>query len=143
MLHCLIPGDLLAGTQWSQGCNPLRRVHLSPGSCKTAMCHWVTFHRQHPTQEYVLDYILERKSVEDLYGSIKTIRYESQKYGMRRCGLRHLMYLVEGDPNNLQDSGVHHKPTSLLCVSTMSLLQERLCLWKCSPRTSAGVALMH
>ena len=62
-------------------------------------------YRQDPAVEYVLDYLLERKSVEDLYGSIKTVRYESQKYGMRRCGLRHLMYLVEGDPNNLQDSG--------------------------------------
>ena len=60
--------------------------------------------RQNPAVEYVLDYLLERKSVEDLMGSIKNQRFDTQKYGMRRCGLRHLLYLVEGDPNNLQDS---------------------------------------
>lgn len=71
-------------------------------------------YRQNTAVEYVLDYLLERKSVEDLYGSIKTVRYETQKYGMRRCGLRHLMYLVEGDPHNLQDSGTH----TLTCSQT-------------------------
>jgi crossover junction endonuclease MUS81 len=47
----------------------------------------------------VLDYILERKSVGDLLASIKSSdRYAAQKYHLRRCGLRHVYYLIEGDP---------------------------------------------
>ena len=53
--------------------------------------------------EYVLDYILERKRVDDLHSSIKDRRYDKQKYNMQRCGLRHLVYLVEGDPDTLGD----------------------------------------
>lgn len=53
--------------------------------------------------EYVLDYIMERKRVDDLHQSIKDRRYDKQKYNMQRCGLRHLVYLVEGDPDALGD----------------------------------------
>ncbi len=54
-------------------------------------------------QEWVLDYIIERKNVDDLFSSIKSTRYEQQKYWLKRCGLRHLMYLVEGNPDQLSD----------------------------------------
>ena len=50
-----------------------------------------------------MDYILERKRVDDLHHSIKDRRYDKQKYNMQRCGLRHLIYLVEGDPDTLGD----------------------------------------
>ena len=59
-------------------------------------CHLVGQIRRNPANEWVLDYIVERKNVADLFGSIKSNRYEQQKYWMKRCGLRHLMYLVEG-----------------------------------------------
>ena len=51
-----------------------------------------------PRAEYVLDAIVERKSVADLLGSVKGGRYEKQKYLLRRCGLRRLIYLIEGVP---------------------------------------------
>jgi len=54
--------------------------------------------------EYVLDYVLERKRVDDLHGSIISRRYDKQKYNMNMCGLRHLMYLVEGDPDTLDET---------------------------------------
>ena len=61
---------------------------------------WIARQRSHPREEYVLDYILERKSIIDLLQSIKdSNRYVAQKYVLKRCGLRHLYYLVEGDPN--------------------------------------------
>lgn len=53
-----------------------------------------------------MDYIVERKGVADLLGSIKSGRYEQQKYWMKRCGLRHLMYLVEGKPEDLAEGGL-------------------------------------
>ena len=51
-----------------------------------------------PAAEYVLDAVVERKSVADLLGSVKGGRYEKQKYLLRRCGLRRLIYLIEGVP---------------------------------------------
>ena len=64
--------------------------------------------RRYPGVEYVMDYILERKRVDDLHQSIKDRRYDKQKYNMQRCGLRHLIYLVEGDPDTLGDETGGH-----------------------------------
>ncbi|KAM3358272.1 crossover junction endonuclease MUS81 [Capsicum galapagoense] len=49
--------------------------------------------------EYVLDFIVERKNVEDLQSSIRDNRYRDQKLRLLRCGLKKLMYVIEGDPN--------------------------------------------
>ncbi|KAK4738108.1 hypothetical protein R3W88_001805 [Solanum pinnatisectum] len=49
--------------------------------------------------EYVLDFIVERKNVEDLQSSIKDNRYRDQKLRLLRCGLKKLIYVIEGDPN--------------------------------------------
>lgn len=67
--------------------------------------------RKHGGVEYVMDYILERKRVDDLHHSIKDRRYDKQKYNMQRCGLRHLIYLVEGDPDTLGDESGEHCTT--------------------------------
>lgn len=62
--------------------------------------------------EYVLDYVLERKRVDDMAGSIKSRRYDRQKFNMNMCGLRHLVYLVEGNPDTLgNESGMRHTPS--------------------------------
>ena len=78
---------------------------------------WVwSLYRHNPQEEYVLDYILERKRVDDLYQSIKSEnRYDKQKWRMHQCGLRHLIYLVEGDPDTLDETGI----TFLLAVSSI------------------------
>lgn len=63
---------------------------------------WIARSRRDPNTEYVLDYILERKSLTDLLASIKdSNRYTSQKYFLRRCGLKNLYYLIEGDAEAL------------------------------------------
>ncbi|KAL0033716.1 hypothetical protein WJX77_002280 [Trebouxia sp. C0004] len=62
---------------------------------------WIAHSRRQPGVEYVLDYILERKRVDDMAGSIKSRRYDRQKFNMNMCGLRHLVYLVEGNPDTL------------------------------------------
>ncbi|KAF7138818.1 hypothetical protein RHSIM_Rhsim07G0062200 [Rhododendron simsii] len=50
--------------------------------------------------EYVLDFIVERKNVDDLRYSIRDNRYRDQKLRLTRCGLKKLIYMVEGDPNS-------------------------------------------
>ncbi|VAH76139.1 unnamed protein product [Triticum turgidum subsp. durum] len=61
---------------------------------------WIARHRRSHT-EYVLDFVVERKSVTDLVSSIRDSRYKDQKLRLKKCGLRKLIYLVEGDPNPL------------------------------------------
>uniref|UniRef100_A0A672JC92 Crossover junction endonuclease MUS81 n=1 Tax=Salarias fasciatus TaxID=181472 RepID=A0A672JC92_SALFA len=45
--------------------------------------------------ELVLDYIVERKRMDDLCGSIIDGRFREQKFRLKRCGLRRPVYLVE------------------------------------------------
>ncbi|XP_013876683.1 crossover junction endonuclease MUS81 isoform X1 [Austrofundulus limnaeus] len=47
-------------------------------------------------RELVLDYIIERKRMDDLCGSIIDGRFREQKFRLKRCGLRRPIYLVEG-----------------------------------------------
>uniref|UniRef100_A0ACD5XFP9 Uncharacterized protein n=1 Tax=Avena sativa TaxID=4498 RepID=A0ACD5XFP9_AVESA len=61
---------------------------------------WIARRRGLDT-DYVLDFIVERKNVDDFVGSIIDNRYKDQKLRMKKCGLRKLIYLVEGDPNTV------------------------------------------
>ncbi|KAF8306454.1 hypothetical protein DL93DRAFT_2088571 [Clavulina sp. PMI_390] len=45
--------------------------------------------------EYVLDYIIERKRIDDLVGSIKDGRFHEQKFRLKQSGIGRLYYLVE------------------------------------------------
>ncbi|KAF5905421.1 crossover junction endonuclease MUS81 isoform X1, partial [Clarias magur] len=46
-------------------------------------------------RELVLDYIIERKRIDDLCGSIIDGRFREQKFRLKRCGLNKPIYLVE------------------------------------------------
>lgn len=59
---------------------------------------WIARHKV-LRHEYVLDFIVERKRVDDLWSSIKDNRYKQQKLRLQRCGVKRLVYLIEGDPN--------------------------------------------
>ncbi|KAI7733416.1 hypothetical protein M8C21_005165 [Ambrosia artemisiifolia] len=59
---------------------------------------WIARHKQLGS-EYVLDFIVERKNVDDLRSSIRDNRYREQKVRILRSGLKRFIYLVEGDPN--------------------------------------------
>ena len=50
-----------------------------------------------PETDYALDFIIERKRVDDLVSSIKDARYVAQKYFLKRSGVSRLVYLVQGD----------------------------------------------
>ncbi|XP_064787103.1 crossover junction endonuclease MUS81 isoform X2 [Oncorhynchus masou masou] len=51
--------------------------------------------RAPPSRELVLDYIIERKRMDDLCGSIIDGRFREQKFRLKRCGLQKPIYLVE------------------------------------------------
>ncbi|VAH68036.1 unnamed protein product [Triticum turgidum subsp. durum] len=77
---------------------PVEIKHLPVGDAL-----WIARHKELDT-EYVLDFIVERKNVDDLLGSIKDNRYKDQKLRLKKCGLRKLIYLVEGDVNTVDGS---------------------------------------
>jgi crossover junction endonuclease MUS81 len=51
----------------------------------------------------MLDFIIERKRLDDLLASIVGNRYDAQKYHLRRCGIKNLMYLLEGDAESIPE----------------------------------------
>ncbi|XP_044390095.1 crossover junction endonuclease MUS81 isoform X2 [Triticum aestivum] len=77
---------------------PVEIKHLPVGDAL-----WIARHKE-LDMEYVLDFIVERKNVDDLLGSIKDNRYKDQKLRLKKCGLRKLIYLVEGDVNTVDGS---------------------------------------
>jgi crossover junction endonuclease MUS81 len=46
-------------------------------------------------EEVMLDWIVERKRLDDLVGSIKDGRFHEQKFRLRRSGVRNVVYIVE------------------------------------------------
>lgn len=84
---------------------------------------WVARSKADPKISYALDYVVERKNVKDLVGSIKSGRYERQKYVLQRCGLRRVMYLIEGNP----DAEVQGVRPLFLMAPPCHLHTARLC----------------
>ncbi|KAL7234540.1 hypothetical protein ACSBR1_018034 [Camellia fascicularis] len=70
----------------------VRRLHVGDGI-------WIARHK-HLGSEYILDFIVERKNVDDLRCSIRDNCYRDRKLRLLRCRLKKLIYVVEGDPNS-------------------------------------------
>lgn len=82
---------------------------------------WIARRKGRMNEEYILDYILERKSVEDLIQSIKDSgRYHNQKYRLKHCGLNNLYYLVEGQVELLSSSS-DYKLVCTACAKTSTI----------------------
>ena len=82
---------------------------------------WVARRKDNPREEYVLDYIIERKSLQDLIQSVKgSGRYYSQKYRLQHCGLNNVYYLVEGDIEGL-GSSTDYKLVCTSCAKTSTI----------------------
>ncbi|XP_022808699.1 uncharacterized protein LOC111345675 isoform X3 [Stylophora pistillata] len=58
--------------------------------------------RDMPDQELVLPMVVERKTWDDLWSSLKSTRFLNQVKRMKNCGLENLFYLVEGNPKELK-----------------------------------------
>ena len=82
-----------------RGISPLVRS-LDLGDClwiaKTTDPSLLQQHGEEPgTDEVVLDWIIERKRLDDLVGSIKDGRFHEQKFRLRRSGVRNVAYVIE------------------------------------------------
>lgn len=65
---------------------------------------WIA--RDECDRELVLPYIVERKRKDDLASSIKDGRYYEQKYRLKQCGLKNIIYLIENIGGNDQNLGL-------------------------------------
>lgn len=73
-----------------------------------------------PVDEIVLDFVVERKALDDLKMSIHEGRFEEQKFRMVNSGVNNVIYVIEGMiPRNDPSWAEHLKKT----YSAMSLLQ--------------------
>lgn len=80
-----------------KGVRPLMRSLQLGDAQWVAKCHDPEILRRGGAEgdEVVLDYIVERKRLDDLIGSIKDGRFREQKFRLKRSGVRHVTYIVE------------------------------------------------
>ena len=87
-----------------------------------------------PFTDYVLDFIVERKTADDLAASIMDGRYEEQKYRLKSCGINNVIYLVEGSPGQyckipevvLKKAQIHTQIFHNFNVLRLNTIQESL-----------------
>ncbi|KAI5466761.1 putative DNA repair protein Mus81 [Mariannaea sp. PMI_226] len=80
-----------------QGVKPIMRS-LELGDAQwIAKCHDPALLSQHGAEgdEVVLDWIVERKRLDDLIGSIKDGRFHEQKFRLKRSGAKKVIYIIE------------------------------------------------
>jgi crossover junction endonuclease MUS81 len=80
-----------------QGVTPIMRS-LEVGDAQwIAKCRDPDLLRQNGAEgdEIVLDWIVERKRMDDLIGSIKDGRFHEQKFRLRRSGVKKVIYIIE------------------------------------------------
>lgn len=94
--------DYIQNTLSTAGVIPLTRA-LSIGDAM-----WIACERSPPNREIVLDYIVERKRLDDLVASIKDGRFHDQKFRLKKSGIRNVTYIIEdyniGDIGNMRES---------------------------------------
>lgn len=80
-----------------QGAKPIMRSMELGDAQWIAKCHDPTLLSRHGAEgdEVVLDWIVERKRLDDLIGSIKDGRFHEQKFRLKRSGVKKVIYVIE------------------------------------------------
>ncbi|KAJ5684090.1 uncharacterized protein N7477_000435 [Penicillium maclennaniae] len=89
--------DYIANELMKQDITPQVRALELGDAMWVAKCRDPTFLTRHGEEgdEVMLDWIIERKRLDDLIGSIKDGRFHEQKFRLRRSGIKNVIYLVE------------------------------------------------
>lgn len=89
--------DYIANELIKQGITPQVRALELGDAMWVAKCHDPAFLSRHGEEgeEVMLDWIIERKRLDDLIGSIKDGRFREQKFRLRRSGIKNVIYLIE------------------------------------------------
>jgi crossover junction endonuclease MUS81 len=89
--------DYISGELMKQGITPQVRALEVGDAMWVAKCNDPDFLARHGEEcdEVMLDWIVERKRLDDLIGSIKDGRFHEQKFRLRRSGIKNVIYLIE------------------------------------------------
>ncbi|KAI1808319.1 hypothetical protein F4811DRAFT_502037 [Daldinia bambusicola] len=89
--------DYMQNELAKKGVNPIMRALELGDALWVAKCHDANFLSRLGAEgdEVVLDYIVERKRLDDLIGSIKDGRFHEQKFRLKRSGIKNVVYIVE------------------------------------------------
>lgn len=89
--------DYISGELIKQGITPQVRALEVGDAMWVAKCNDSNFLASHgeESDEVMLDWIVERKRLDDLIGSIKDGRFHEQKFRLRRSGIKNVIYLIE------------------------------------------------
>ncbi|CAG8280430.1 unnamed protein product [Penicillium salamii] len=89
--------DYISGELIKQGITPQVRALEVGDAMWVAKCNDPEFLKSHgeESDEVMLDWIVERKRLDDLIGSIKDGRFHEQKFRLRRSGIKNVIYLIE------------------------------------------------
>ncbi|MCJ1473790.1 Crossover junction endonuclease mus81 [Lambiella insularis] len=68
--------------------------------------------------EIILDWIVERKRLDDLVGSIKDGRFQEQKFRMHKSGIKNVIYIVEEITMSLDATQRYHEHVMSAIAST-------------------------
>jgi crossover junction endonuclease MUS81 len=71
--------------------------------------------------DILLDYIVERKRLDDLIGSIKDGRFQEQKFRLRRSGVQNVIYLVEEMKLAVETESKYHEAMNSSVAGTAVL----------------------
>ncbi|KAL4931173.1 crossover junction endonuclease MUS81 [Aspergillus undulatus] len=89
--------DYISNELIRKGITPEVRALEVGDTMWVAKFHDPLFLRQYGEEgdEVMLDWIVERKRLDDLIGSIKDGRFHEQKFRLRRSGIKNVIYLIE------------------------------------------------
>ncbi|OJD16747.1 hypothetical protein AJ78_03126 [Emergomyces pasteurianus Ep9510] len=112
--------DYIANELIKKGIEPVVRPLEVGDVLWVAKCKDPTFLARHGEEgdEIMLDWIVERKRLDDLIGSIKDGRFHEQKFRLRRSGVQNVIYLIEDFADGSAAGSKYYEHVSSAIAST-------------------------
>ncbi|KAJ6138421.1 hypothetical protein N7471_004907 [Penicillium samsonianum] len=122
--------DYISGELMKQGITPQVRALEVGDAMWVAKCHDPNFLPRHGEEgdEVMLDWIVERKRLDDLIGSIKDGRFHEQKFRLRRSGIKNVIYLIEEfavtHPDSTSGSAAQYQEMVASAIASTQVLNQ-------------------
>ena len=112
--------DYISEELTKKGTKPLIRPLELGDFFWVAKCHDPDLLSRHGEEgsEICLDWIVERKRLDDLVGSITDGRFQEQKFRLRRSGVKNVIYLIEEFSLSAEKSTKFHEAIQSAIAST-------------------------
>ncbi|MCJ1304382.1 Crossover junction endonuclease mus81 [Hypocenomyce scalaris] len=112
--------DYIASELTKKGVTPIVRPLELGDALWIAKCHDPTLLSRYGEEgdEIVLDWIVERKRLDDLVGSIKDGRFHEQKFRLRKSGVKNVIYVIEEIAMNIETAQKYHEAVESAIAST-------------------------